>query len=78
MSWVQCVSQAVGRESRGSGEGGGPCRLSPIYLALGHFSAEGAVRQTPRPAAQLTADRPVHVPGKVTAAPQFPYLSSMV
>ena len=66
------------REPGAVGRGDGPCRLSPVYLALGHFSAEGAVRQTPRPAAQLAADRPLHVPGKVPAVPQFPHLSNKV
>lgn len=58
--------------------GVGPCCLSPVHLPLGCFSAERSLCQTPGPAAQLPAHRPLHVPGEVPALPQCPHLKQQV
>lgn len=69
---------AESRERQGQGEGVGASPLSPVHLPPGRFSAERSLCQTPGPAAQLPAHRPLHVPGKVPALPQCPHPKQQV
>lgn len=59
-----------GAEAGAAGRGAAPAS-SPRSPGPGAFSAERAFRQTPRPAAQLAAHRPLHVPGKAPPSPSF-------